>query len=119
MEQQSTSTFFPGSNRQVILGSPTLQTTSRRICVPIRMLLSGQPVVGMPDWLSEAYGAVSKFAREMCPEIEQVADLTLAFANGDNKTIGELFEKPSAKAPGCELKNFKVAASAIRTEIPR
>jgi|GEM_PF-2866979 len=115
----SESTFFPGANRRVILGSPTLQTTSRRVCLPIRMPLTGESVVGMPDWLGEAYTAVSKFAREMSPEIEQVADLTLAFVNEkSSKTTGELFEHPSAKAPSCELKAFKVERVGDPNEDP-
>lgn len=102
-------TFFPGTNRRVILGSPTKQVTSGRICIPVRMPLTGESVVGMPHWVAEAYDAVSKFAREMSPEIEGMSDIALAFANdGGSKTPGELFENPNAKAPNSELKNFSI-----------
>ena len=99
--------FFPGSNRRVILGSPTLQTTSRRICIPIRMPLTGESFVGVPDWVSEAFDAVSKYLSEASPNVQQIADLMLAFHNDSPKD--ELFAPPSAKAPGCELKAFAVA----------
>jgi hypothetical protein len=104
MQQDS---FFTGTNRRVILGSPTLQSTSRRVCIPIRMPLTGQSFVGMPDWISEAFEAVSKYLTEASPEVQQVADLTLAFSNDVPK--GELFAHPSAKVPSAELKNFTVA----------
>lgn len=100
-------TFFAGSNRKVILGSPTLQSTSRRICIPLRMPLTGESFVGMPDWVSEAFEAVSKYLTEASPQIQQVADLMLAFHNDAPKD--ELFAPPSAKAPGCELKAFSVS----------
>lgn len=101
-----TATFFSGSNRRVILGSPTLQTTSRRVCIPIRMPLTGESFVSMPDWVGEAFEAVSNYLTEASPQIQQVADLMLAFHNDAPK--GELFAPPSAKAPGCELKSFSV-----------
>lgn len=102
-------TFFPGASRRVILGSPTKQVTSNRIMVPVRMPLTGESVTGMPSWLGEAYTAATNFAREMCPEIENVSDIALAFANdGSSKTTGELFDNPNAKAPNSEMKNFAV-----------
>lgn len=100
------STFFPGSNRRVILGSPTLQTTSRRVCIPIRMPLSGESFTGMPDWIGESFAAVSKYLTEASPQVQQIAGVTLAFHNDAPK--GELFAPPSAKAPSCELKAFSV-----------
>lgn len=99
-------TFFSGSNRRVTLGSPTLQTTSRRICIPIRMPLTGESFVSMPEWVGEAYEAVSKYLTEASPQVQQIADLMLAFHNDAPKD--ELFAPPSAKAPGCELKAFSV-----------
>jgi hypothetical protein len=102
----SESTFFTGTKRRVLIGSPTLQGATRRICVPIRMPLSGESLIGMPDWLGEAYTAVSRFASEMTPEIEQIADITLAFAN--SKPADALFEVPAAKVPQAELRAFNV-----------
>lgn len=103
---EGTNTFFPGTNRRVVLGSPTKQASNGRIVIGIRMPLSGESLIGMPDWVGEAYEAVSKFLAEASPEVQQVADLTLAFAN--DRPSGELFAHPSVKVPGAELKNFTV-----------
>jgi hypothetical protein len=102
----TTERFFPGTNRRVIIGSPTKQSTTGRICVPIRMPLTGESLVSAPDWLGECYEAVSQFASDMTPEIEQIADITVAFAN--DKPKGQLFADPSAKVPSAELKAFSV-----------
>jgi hypothetical protein len=102
----TTERFFPGSNRRVIIGSPTKQSTTGRICVPIRMPLTGESLVAAPDWVGECYEAVSQFASDMTPEIEQIADITVAFAN--DKPKGQLFADPSAKVPSAELKGFSV-----------
>ncbi len=99
-------TFFPGSNRRVILGSPTLQTTSRRVCIPIRMPLTGESFTGMPDWIGTAYEAVSKYLTEASPEVQEISDTTLAFFN--DAPSGELFAPPSAKVPASTLKGFSV-----------
>jgi len=99
-------TFFPGSSRRVVLGSPTLQTSNRRICLPVTMPLSDGSVVGMPDWLGIAFEQVSKHCKTFIPEIEQLVDLTLAFDN--DKPKGELFEAPSAKVPAAEIRKFVV-----------
>jgi hypothetical protein len=99
-------TFFTGTNRRVILGSPTLQSTSRRVCIPIRMPLTGESFTNMPDWVGEAYEAVSKYLTEASPQVQQVADLMLAFSN--DKPKGELFAHPSAKVSSAELKAFSV-----------
>jgi hypothetical protein len=103
MEQQN---FFPSTNRRVIIGSPTKQSTTGRICVPIHMPLTGESLVAAPDWVGECYEAVSQFASDMTPEIEQIADITVAFAN--DKPKGQLFADPSAKVPSAELKAFSV-----------
>lgn len=99
-------TFFPGATRRVVLGSPTLQTSNRRICIPIAMPLSDEPMTSMPDWVGEAYTAVSQHFSHVDPEIEQLVDLTLHFSN--DKPKGELFAPPDAKIPGAELRKFEV-----------
>ena len=101
-----TQTFFPSSNRRVIIGSPTKQSNTGRICVPIRMPLTGESLVSAPDWVGECYEAVSKFASGMTPEIEQIADITVSFHN--DKPKGTLFDDPSARIPSAELKGFNV-----------
>lgn len=106
--------FFTGTNRRIILGSPTLQSTTRRICIPIRMPLTGESVIGMPSWLGDAYTAVSKFASDMTPEVEQIADITLAFDN--QKPKDALFEMPAAKVPQAELRAFNVTRAGDSEE---
>ncbi len=101
----TTPTFFPSADRKVILGSPTLQSTSRRICLPVRMPLTGQSFVGMPEWISTAFESVSQYLTEATPQVEQIADVNLSFFNHPR---GELFETPSVKVPQCELKKFVV-----------
>lgn len=101
-----TQTFFPNSNRRVLIGSPTKQATTGRICVPIRMPLTGESLASAPDWVGECYEAVSTCAKDMTPEVEQIADITIAFAN--DKPKGNLFSDPSAKVPSAELKAFCV-----------
>jgi hypothetical protein len=103
MQQQS---FFPSANRKVIIGSPTKQATTGRICVPIRMPLTGESLVAAPDWVGECYEAVSKYLAQATPEVEQIADITVAFANAKPK--GKLFDDPSAKVPSAEMKAFCV-----------
>lgn len=104
--------FFPGASRRVILGSPTLQTSNRRICIPIRMPLDEDGFAGMPDWISDAYSAVYKSFTKVSPEVEQIADVTLAFAN--DKPKGELFAPPSSRVNQAELRGFSV----VRTDDP-
>lgn len=70
------------------------------------MPLTGESLASAPDWVGECYEAVSEFASEMKPEIEQIADITVAFAN--DKPKGQLFADPSAKVPAAELKGFSV-----------
>lgn len=105
-------TFFQGANRRVTIGSPTKQCSNGRIVFPIKMPLSGESFIGMPDWVGTGYTAVAQNFTEVDPEVQQVSDITLAFSN--DKPAGELFEPPSAKVPGAELKVFKIK----RTEDP-
>lgn len=103
MEQQ---TFFPSANRRVLLGTVTKQPTTGRICVAIRMPLTGESLVSCPDWVSQCFDAVSEFSRDMTPEIEQIADIMVSFNN--DKPKGKLFDDPNAKIPSAELKAFIV-----------
>lgn len=109
MEQPN---FFHGANRRVTIGSPTKQCSNGRIVFPIKMPLTGESFVGMPDWVGTGYTAVSQNFTEVDPEVQQISDITLAFSN--DKPAGELFQPPSAKVPGAELKGFKIK----RTEDP-
>jgi hypothetical protein len=101
VEQQ---TLFPSANRRVLIGSVTKQATTGRICVPIRMPLTGEALLGCPEWVSTAYDAVEKYLTEATPEIEQIADITVAFSN--QKPKGKLFDDPNAKIPSAELRAF-------------
>ncbi len=103
MEQQS---FFPSSNRRVIIGSPTKQATTGRICVPIRMPLTGESLVACPEWVSTAYQAVEQYLSDGTPKVEQIADITVSFNN--SKPKGKLFDDPNARIPSAELKAFSV-----------
>ena len=105
MEQQES--FFTGSGRLIMLGSTTKQASNGRICLPITMPLTGQSVVGMPDWLGNAFEQVSKYAKTFKPEIEQIADIVVCFNNA--KPADKLFDDPSARVPSAELKGFIVA----------
>lgn len=102
----SADTFFKGVQRRVTIGSPTKQCSNGKIVVPISMPLSGESFVGMPDWISTGFEAVSKNFTQVDPEIQQVADIVLVFNN--DKPAGEMFAAPNAKVPGGELKNFVV-----------
>jgi hypothetical protein len=104
MENQSG--FFRGASRLITLGSPTLQVSNRRICIPIKMPLNGEDSTDMPDWLCSAYAAVSKSFTEVSPNILQLTDLTLAFKA--EKQDGKLFESPNAKVSSAEIRKFKV-----------
>ena len=104
--------FFRGATHRVILGSPTLQSSNRRICVPLRMPLTGESFADMPDWISTAYDAVAKSFPSVDAPVDVISDITLAFHNG--KPNDKLFAEPSAKVPHSELKKFV----CLRTEDP-
>lgn len=104
--QMETSTFFPGTSRRITLGSPTLQTSNRLICIPISMPLTGESFVGMPDWVGNAYEQVAKFFSHVDPEMQQITDVTLHFSN--DKPSSEMFAAPSAKVPAANLRKFEV-----------
>ncbi len=99
-------TFFPGANRRVTLGSPTKQCSNGRIVFAVRMPLTGESFASLPDWVSSGFEAVSKAFMEVNPEVQEVSDLALAFSNDAPK--GELFALPSARLPGASLKGFKI-----------
>jgi hypothetical protein len=112
MENQSG--FFRGASRLITLGSPTLQVSNRRICIPIKMPLNGEDSTDMPDWLCSAYAAVSKSFTEVSPNILQLTDLTLAFKA--EKQDGKLFESPNAKVSSAEIRKFKVMRVGSRDD---
>ena len=106
MTQETKDGFFSGASRRIILGSPTLQASTRRICVPIRMPLGADSFADMPDWIGAAYEAVARTFTEVSPEVEQIADVVLAFANKAQE--GALFAAPSASVPQAELRAFSI-----------
>jgi hypothetical protein len=99
-------TFFPGANRRVTLGSPTKQCSNGRIVFAVQMPLTGESFASLPDWVGSGFEAVSKAFTEVNPEVQEVSDLALAFSNDAPK--GELFAPPSARLPGASLKGFKI-----------
>ena len=107
---QST-TFFPGTARRATVTSPTLlvgKNKTRKIRLYVTMPLSGEAVMGMPNWLSEAYTAVAQHFNEIKPEIESISDISVHFSNLGNEPDGELFDSLEIKVPGAELKKFSV-----------
>lgn len=99
-------TFFPGANRRVTLGSPTKQCSNGRIVFAVQMPLTGESFASLPDWVGTGFEAVSGAFNEVNPEVQEVSDLALAFSNDAPK--GELFAPPSARLPGASLKGFKI-----------
>jgi hypothetical protein len=103
-------TFFPGTSRKCVLGPITLQKDRKIKCVGIRMILTGESMQSMPDWLGEAYTAVAKQFTEVEPTIQQISDLPITLANHPpgQRPSTELFEGPSALAPNSELRKLIV-----------
>lgn len=103
-------TFFPGTSRRCVLGSVTLQKDRKIKCTAIRMLLTGESMQSMPDWLGEAYSAVAQNFTEVEPEIQQISDIAIVFSNfapGQTPST-ELFEGPAAGAPNSEIRKLSV-----------
>lgn len=103
-------TFFPGASRRCTLGPITLQKDRKIKCTAIRMILTGESMQSMPDWLGEAYTAVAQIFTEVEPEIQQISDIPIVLSNfaPGHKPSTELFEHPSAKAPNSELRKLTV-----------
>ena len=102
-------TFFPGAVRRVVLGPPSMllgANKSRRIRIAVKMPLSGNSLLGMPDWLGEAYTAVAKHFPHVDPGLKELIDISVSFS--DTAPNQALFENPSAKAPSSELRGFEV-----------
>lgn len=102
--------FFPGVTRRVILSTITLQKDRRIKLNNVRMPLTGEAMVSMPDWISNAYTAVSQNFTEVEPEIQQIGDLSVDFSNHAPGAAPdkELFEAPLVKAPNAEIKKLTV-----------
>jgi hypothetical protein len=103
-------TFFPGTSRKCVLGSVTLQKDRKIKCTAIRMLLTGESMQSMPDWLGEAYSAVAQNFAEVEPEIQQISDLAIVFSNfaPGQAPATDLFEGPAASAPASEIRKLSV-----------
>jgi len=106
--------FFPGANRRVTIGSPTKQCSSGRIVFPVSMPLTGESVVSMPEWVGNAYTAVSQSFTEVNPEVQEVSEISLAFSN--DAPTDELFAPPSAMLPCASLKGFKIVRAGEAEE---
>jgi len=104
--EQIDQTFFPSANRRVLLGSVTKQPTTNRICIAIRMPLSGESLASCPDWVSTACEAVQKYLSAANPQIEQISDITVSFNN--SKPKGKLFDDPDARIPAADLRSFVI-----------
>lgn len=90
----------------VTIGSVTKQSSNGRITFPLSVALDDKSLAALPDWVTDAYDAVSKSFTKVSPEIKAVPGITLAFT-GD-KPSAELFKNPKAKIKDAELKGFSV-----------
>jgi hypothetical protein len=97
---------FTGAARLVTIGPVTKQSSTKKIVFPLSMVLSGQIFGDLPDWVSTGYEAVAQNFTEVDPEVQQVADVMLAFS-GDKPKSG-LFKNPDAKIGSAELRGFKI-----------
>ena len=92
--------------QRVILGSVTKQSSNGRIVVSMRMPLTGESMGTLPDWVARAYEDVSKKYSDVEPEVQEMSDLAIAFAN-DNQA-GVMFAKRAVKIASASLRGFKV-----------
>ena len=61
MSKTKVQTFFPGTRKEVmILSSGTGLLSDKRVQLALSMKLSDGRLVGMPDWLSDAYVLIAK-----------------------------------------------------------
>ena len=102
----ATETPFTGAPRRVTIGPVTKQSSTGRIVFPLSIVLSGELLGDLPDWVSDGFDAVTKGFTEVEPEVQQIADIMLCFTN--DKPKSSLFKNPDAKAPTSELRNFKI-----------
>jgi hypothetical protein len=92
--------------QHVIMGSVTKQSSNGRIVVQMRMPLNGDNMGTLPDWVARAYEDVSKKYSDVEPEVQEMSDLAIAFAN-DNQD-GVMFAKRAVKVASASLRSFKV-----------
>jgi hypothetical protein len=72
----------------------------------MRMPLNGDNMGTLPDWVARAYEDVSKKYSDVEPEVQEMSDLAIAFAN-DNQD-GVMFAKRAVKVASASLRSFKV-----------
>jgi hypothetical protein len=94
------------NQRKVVVTSPVgLQgkppTKDKRIKLKVQMPLSGQKMLGYPEWLINAYDFVSNNHDTVTPELQfRGFDLEFSSAN--------LFGKETVKAPKSQMKSFEI-----------
>lgn len=101
-----TETTFTGAARRVTIGPVTKQSSTKKIVFPLSMVLTGELLGDLPDWVSQGFDAVTNGFTEVDPEVQQIADIMLAFSN--DKPKSGLFKNPDAKIPSAELRGFKI-----------
>jgi hypothetical protein len=94
------------NQRKVIVSSPVgLQgkapTKDKRIKLKVQMPLSGQKMVGMPEWMINAYDFVSNNHDTVTPEL-QFRGFDLEFSSQN------LFGANAIKAPKAQMKSFEI-----------
>lgn len=102
----ATETTFSGAARRVTIGPVTKQSSTKKIVFPLSMVLTGEVMGDLPDWVSTGFDAVTANFTEVDPEVQQVADIMLCFTN--DKPRSGLFKNPDAKAATSELRGFKI-----------
>lgn len=96
--------FFPKQKRKIVLHdwAPKLNAQDeKRLLLQIRMPIEGQPLPGLPEFLSEAYQAMEKQPRVDYQHFEQeIEGVTLDFYDHDKAKEHNQF------ITGCTLRNF-------------
>ena len=77
-------------------------TKEKRVRIKVRMIMSGHPNMGAPDWLSAAQIFVSQWHDPVYPAIDfKGYDLHFSTEN--------LFGAEGVKSPRCQMRSFEVA----------
>lgn len=96
-----------GNERKITLQNVLLlvgkaPTKSKRIKIRIQMLISGQKMTGVPEWLVNAYDFVAKNHDTVTPDVK--------FNGFDiNFSTQQLFGEQSVNAVKCQMKSFVVS----------
>lgn len=86
-------------NAALLVSKPP--TKEKRIRIKVRMLLSGQPTAGAPDWIDSHYAHVAQWHDPVSPEI--------SFSGFDlHFSAQNLFDQEGVKSPRCQMRSFEI-----------